>query len=45
MTALQLADLIVVGVGPAGASAALAASSCGLAVICLDEAPAAGGQV
>jgi thioredoxin reductase/bacterioferritin-associated ferredoxin len=45
VTALQLADLIVVGVGPAGASAALAASSCGLAVICLDEAPAAGGQV
>jgi thioredoxin reductase/bacterioferritin-associated ferredoxin len=39
------ADLIVVGAGPAGMSAALAASSCGLSVVLLDEAPAAGGQV
>ena len=39
------ADLIVVGTGPAGANAALAAASCGLSVILLDEASAAGGQV
>ncbi|WP_324135053.1 NAD(P)/FAD-dependent oxidoreductase [Bosea sp. (in: a-proteobacteria)] len=39
------ADLIVVGAGPAGAAAALAASEAGLQVVLLDEAFAPGGQV
>lgn len=39
------ADLIVVGAGPAGASAALAAAGHGLRVVLLDEATAPGGQV
>jgi len=39
------ADLIVIGAGPAGAAAALAASGAGLSVVLLDEAPAPGGQV
>src|SRR5690606_24344569 len=38
-------DLLVVGAGPAGAHAALAAAEAGLSVVLLDEAPAAGGQV
>ncbi len=39
------ADLIVLGGGPAGASAALAAAAEGLDVVLLDEAEAPGGQV
>lgn len=39
------ADLIVVGAGPAGASAALAAHRAGLAVVLIDEAGRPGGQV
>ncbi|MGI9405289.1 MAG: FAD-dependent oxidoreductase [Hyphomicrobiaceae bacterium] len=39
------ADLIVIGAGPAGVSAAVAASECGLKVVLLDEQRAAGGQV
>ena len=39
------ADLIVVGAGPAGVAAALAASEAGLGVILVDEAVAAGGQI
>ena len=39
------ADIIVVGGGPAGAEAALAAAEHGLAATLLDEAPQAGGQV
>lgn len=38
-------DLVVIGAGPAGAEAAIAASACGLDVVLLDEAEAAGGQV
>lgn len=38
-------DVIVIGAGPAGVEAALAASECGLDVTLIDEAPAAGGQV
>ncbi|MCB8881266.1 FAD-dependent oxidoreductase [Acidisoma cellulosilytica] len=38
-------DLIVVGGGPAGVEAALAASERGLSVRLVDEAPQAGGQV
>ena len=38
-------ELIVIGAGPAGASAALAAADAGVQVMLLDEAPAAGGQV
>jgi thioredoxin reductase/bacterioferritin-associated ferredoxin len=41
----QQADLIVVGAGPAGAAAALAASRAGLGVVLLDEAAEPGGQV
>lgn len=39
------ADLIVVGAGPAGASAARSAAAAGLDVLLLDSGPAAGGQV
>ncbi|MEZ5842686.1 MAG: NAD(P)/FAD-dependent oxidoreductase [Hyphomicrobiaceae bacterium] len=39
------ADLIVIGAGPAGASAALAAVKAGLKVVLIDEAHAAGGQI
>lgn len=37
--------MIVIGAGPAGAAAAVAASECGLSVLVLDEAQAAGGRV
>jgi thioredoxin reductase/bacterioferritin-associated ferredoxin len=39
------ADLIVVGAGPAGSAAALAADEAGLRVVLLDEEADAGGQV
>lgn len=38
-------DLLVMGAGPAGASAALRARSLGLSVLLVDENPDAGGQV
>ncbi|TDN70207.1 (2Fe-2S)-binding protein [Paraburkholderia sp. BL10I2N1] len=38
-------DVVVLGGGPAGASAALAAASTGLSVALFDENPSAGGQV
>ncbi len=38
-------DLIVIGAGPAGAEAALAAASTGMTVVLIDEGPAPGGQV
>jgi thioredoxin reductase len=38
-------DLIVIGAGPAGISAAVAASNHGLQVTLIDEAPSAGGQI
>lgn len=38
-------DLIVLGSGPAGGNAALAAAAAGLSVVLFDEQPAAGGQV
>ena len=38
-------DVIVVGAGPAGLSAACAARSCGLEVTLLDEQAAPGGQL
>ena len=38
-------DVVVVGAGPAGMAAALAASAQGAAVLLLDDAPAAGGQI
>ncbi len=38
-------DVVVVGAGPAGVEAALAAAVCGLSVTLLDEASQAGGQV
>ena len=40
-----IADLAVVGAGPAGVEAAVAAAGYGLDVVLLDELPAAGGQV
>ncbi|MEQ8923393.1 MAG: FAD-dependent oxidoreductase [Marinovum algicola] len=41
----ETADLIVLGAGPAGISAALGAARRGLRTLILDEAPAPGGQV
>jgi len=38
-------DLIVIGAGPAGMSAAALAAEAGLAVLLLDENPRAGGQI
>jgi thioredoxin reductase/bacterioferritin-associated ferredoxin len=38
-------DLIVIGAGPAGAAAAVAAVECGLSVLVLDEARAGGGRI
>jgi len=38
-------DVLVIGAGPAGVEAALAASAAGLRVVLVDEAAAAGGQV
>ena len=38
-------DLAIVGAGPAGLSAALAAASCGLRPVVIDENPTPGGQI
>ena len=38
-------DIVVIGGGPAGLSAAAAAAECGLEVVLLDEHPYAGGQI
>ena len=38
-------ELVVIGAGPAGMSAALTASSCGLRTVLLDEQPRPGGQI
>ncbi|MGE0223433.1 MAG: FAD-dependent oxidoreductase [Acetobacteraceae bacterium] len=38
-------DLIIVGAGPAGVSAAIEATGHGLSVLCLDEADAPGGRI
>src|SRR3954471_11764679 len=38
-------DLLVVGGGPAGISAALAASTAGMSVVLADERPTLGGQI
>lgn len=42
---MRIADLAVVGAGPAGLEAAVTAAGYGLDVVLLDELPAAGGQV
>ena len=42
---VRVADLAVVGAGPAGVEAALTAADRGLDVVLVDEHPAAGGQV
>ena len=38
-------DLLILGAGPAGVGAALAASQCGLKTIIVDSAQTSGGQV
>ncbi|HWG05343.1 MAG TPA: NAD(P)/FAD-dependent oxidoreductase [Beijerinckiaceae bacterium] len=38
-------DLVVIGAGPAGVEAALAASEAGVKTLIVDEAPRAGGQI
>ncbi|MCC0035347.1 MAG: FAD-dependent oxidoreductase [Hoeflea sp.] len=42
---MHSADLIVIGAGPAGMSAARRAAGSGLSVLLLDEQPAPGGQI
>lgn len=41
----EMIDLVIVGAGPAGLSAAVEARSLGLSVVLLDEQAAAGGQI
>ncbi|NTE87401.1 FAD-dependent oxidoreductase [Agrobacterium rubi] len=45
MSELQTVDLAIVGAGPAGLAAALAASDQGLSVVIIDEQPEIGGQI
>ncbi len=45
MTESDNAALVVVGAGPAGLAAAMAAAEAGVDVLLLDAAPAAGGQI
>jgi NADPH-dependent 2,4-dienoyl-CoA reductase/sulfur reductase-like enzyme len=45
VTAPLDAEVVVVGAGPAGIRAAVAASEAGAAVLLIDEAPRAGGQI
>jgi NADPH-dependent 2,4-dienoyl-CoA reductase/sulfur reductase-like enzyme len=45
MMSANLFDLVVVGAGPAGLSAAIEARESGLSVAVLDEQPASGGQI
>ncbi|MEM8948619.1 MAG: FAD-dependent oxidoreductase [Pseudomonadota bacterium] len=40
----RVTDILVIGAGPAGLSAALAAGRCGASVVLLDERTASGGQ-
>ena len=44
-TSTNVIDLVIVGAGPAGLAAACEARQSGLAVMLLDEQPAAGGQI
>ena len=41
----QKVDLVVLGAGPAGVAAAIAASEQGAEVVIIDENPSAGGQI
>lgn len=41
----DLADLVIIGAGPAGMAAACEARGLGLSVVLLDEQPAVGGQI
>ncbi|WP_143811250.1 FAD-dependent oxidoreductase, partial [Paraburkholderia piptadeniae] len=43
--AAEAVDVVVVGAGPAGMSAATRAASAGLSVVLLDEQDAVGGQI
>lgn len=42
---MHSADLVIIGAGPAGMSAARRAAGCGLSVLLLDEQQAPGGQI
>jgi NADPH-dependent 2,4-dienoyl-CoA reductase/sulfur reductase-like enzyme len=42
---MESGDVVVIGAGPAGVEAAMAAQSCGLDVLIIDEAHEAGGQI
>ena len=44
-TPAQRADVAVLGAGPAGTGAAIAATAAGRSVLLIDETPAAGGQI
>ena len=44
-TSLRALDVAVLGAGPAGIGAAIAAHAAGRSVLLIDEAPAAGGQI
>ncbi|MGQ3000372.1 FAD-dependent oxidoreductase, partial [Variovorax sp.] len=42
---LEHCDLLIVGAGPAGMAAALAAAPSGAAIVVIDDNPAPGGQI
>lgn len=44
-TTTEHVDLLIIGAGPAGMAAALAAAPCGLSIVLLDDNPLPGGQI
>ena len=45
MTALEHCDVLIVGAGPAGMAAAVAAAPSGASIVVIDDNPAPGGQI
>jgi NADPH-dependent 2,4-dienoyl-CoA reductase/sulfur reductase-like enzyme len=43
--ALEHCDLLIVGAGPAGMAAAVAAAPSGASIVVIDDNPAPGGQI
>ena len=45
MTALEHCDVLIVGAGPAGMAAAVAAAPSGASIVVIDDNPVPGGQI